>query len=282
MSVDSPSPALTRPSPPVALTIAGSDSGGGAGIQADLKTFAAHGAYGVSAITAITAQNTQGVSDVEVLSARIVRAQIEAVAKDFDVRAAKTGMLAVASVVHVVADAVRALRIPNLVVDPVMLAKSGDALLQADALDALRRALLPLATVVTPNLPEAEALTGLAIRDPDTAAEAARRIAALGPRAVVVKGGHAEGAEIVDLLYDGTSVRRFPQARVPGTSTHGTGCTFAAALAAHLAHGRTLIEAVPLTQRYIAAAIRHAPGLGAGHGPMDHFWNYRSGGALTP
>jgi hydroxymethylpyrimidine/phosphomethylpyrimidine kinase len=259
--------------PPVALTIAGSDSGAGAGIQADLKTFAAHGAYGVCAITAVTAQNTQGVSDVEVLSARIVRAQIEAVAKDFDVRAAKTGMLAVAALVQAVADAVRELRIPNLVVDPVMLAKSGDALLDANALDALRHALLPLATVVTPNLPEAEALAGIAIRDLDTAAEAARRIAAMGPRAVIVKGGHAEGAEIVDLLYDGTSVRRFPHAREPGTNTHGTGCTFAAALAAHLAHGGSLVEALPLTQQYIAGAIRHAPRLGAGHGPMDHFWN---------
>ena len=264
--------------PPVALTIAGSDSGAGAGIQADLKTFAAHGAYGVCAITAITAQNTQGVSDVEVLSARIVRAQIEAVAKDFDVRAAKTGMLAVAAVVQAVADAVRALRIPNLVVDPVMLAKSGDPLLDADALDALRRALLPLATVVTPNLPEAEALAGVSIRDEESAAEAARRIGALGPRAVIVKGGHAASAEIVDVFYDGTSVRRFPQARVPATSTHGTGCTFAAALAAHLAHGRSLVEALPLTQQYIAGAIRHAPGLGAGHGPMDHFWQHRPAG----
>ncbi|HEY6507019.1 MAG TPA: bifunctional hydroxymethylpyrimidine kinase/phosphomethylpyrimidine kinase [Vicinamibacterales bacterium] len=263
--------------PPVALTIAGSDSGAGAGIQADLKTFAAHGAYGVCAITAITAQNTQGVLDVEVLSTRIVRAQIEAVAKDFDVRAAKTGMLAVATVVRAVAEAVRDLRIPNLVVDPVMLAKSGDALLDAEALDALRRHLLPLAMVVTPNLPEAEALADMAIRDEATASEAARRIAGLGPRAVIVKGGHAEGAEIVDLLYDGTSVQRFPQTRVPGTSTHGTGCTFAAALAAHLAHGRTLVDAVPLTQRYVAGAIRHAPGLGGGHGPMDHFWRADDG-----
>jgi len=277
VSPDSASRSVRHPSPPVALTIAGSDSGAGAGIQADLKTFAAHGAYGVCAITAITAQNTQGVSDVEVLSARIVRAQIETVARDFTVRAAKTGMLAVAIVVQAVADVLRELRIPNLVVDPVMLAKSGDALLDANALDALRRALLPLATVVTPNLPEAEALAGIVIRDLDTAAEAARRIAALGPRAVIVKGGHAEGDAIVDLLYDGTSVRSFPQARVPGTSTHGTGCTFAAALAAHLAHGRSLVEALPLTQHYIAGAIRHAPGLGPGHGPMDHFWKADGG-----
>ena len=260
---------------PVALTIAGSDSGAGAGIQADLKTFAAHGVYGVCAITAITAQNTQGVSAVEVASADAVRAQIRAVAADFDIRAAKTGMLATAELVRVVAAAVRDLRVPNLVVDPVMVAKSGDALLAADAVESLRTALLPLAAVVTPNLPEAEALAGMAIRSEHDAEEAARRIAALGPAAVVVKGGHADSAEIVDLLFDGVTVRAFRQPRIPGSNTHGTGCTFAAAVAAHLAYGRSLADAVPVAQRYVAGAIAGAPGLGRGHGPMDHFWQVR-------
>jgi hydroxymethylpyrimidine/phosphomethylpyrimidine kinase len=259
----------------VALTIAGSDSGGGAGIQADLKTFAAHGVYGVCAIAAVTAQNTRGVLAVEAISPRLVRLQIEAVASDFSVRAAKTGMLASAEIVREVVAAVRALAIPNLVVDPVMLAKSGDALLDRDALDALRTALLPSAAVVTPNIPEAEALANMEIRTAADVDEAARRIAALGPRMVIVKGGHADTTDIVDTLYDGTSLQRFHHPRVPGTSTHGTGCTFAAAVAAHLAEGRGPAESVPLIQRYIAEAIRHAPGLGAGHGPMDHFWNWR-------
>jgi hydroxymethylpyrimidine/phosphomethylpyrimidine kinase len=260
---------------PVALTIAGSDSGAGAGIQADLKTFAAHGVYGVCAITAITAQNTQGVAAVQVVSADVVRAQVQAVVADFPVRAAKTGMLATAELVGVVAAAVRELRIPNLVVDPVMVAKSGDALLAPDAVDAIRTALLPLAVVVTPNLPEAEALAGLAIRSEHDAEEAARRIAALGPGAVIVKGGHAESPDIVDLLFDGVTVRAFPQPRIPGSDTHGTGCTFAAAVAAHLALGHPLADAVPAAQRYIAGAIAAAPRLGQGHGPMDHFWQRR-------
>ncbi len=260
---------------PVALTIAGSDSGAGAGIQADLKTFAAHGVYGVCAITAITAQNTLGVSAVEVVSGDVVRAQIQAVMADFAVRAAKTGMLATADLVRLVATAVRDLRVPNLVVDPVMIAKSGDTLLADDAVESMRTALLPLAAVVTPNLPEAEALAGMAIRSEGDVEEAARRIAALGPGAVVVKGGHADAPDIVDVLFDGVSVRRFPQPRVPGSATHGTGCTFAAAIAAHLAHGRSLADAVPVAQRYVAGAIAAAPGLGQGHGPMDHFWQLR-------
>jgi hydroxymethylpyrimidine/phosphomethylpyrimidine kinase len=244
--------------PPVALTIAGSDSGAGAGIQADLKTFAAHGVYGVTAITAITAQNTQGVSAVEVVSAEVVRAQIRAVMADFPVRAAKTGMLATAELVGVVAATVREMHVPNLVVDPVMVAKSGDSLLASDAVDAMRTALLPRAVVVTPNLPEAEVLAGMAIRSAHDAAEAARRIAALGPAAVILKGGHADSLDIVDLLFDGVSVRAFPQPRVPGSDTHGTGCTFAATVAAHMALGRSLADVVPVAQRYIAGAIAEA------------------------
>jgi hydroxymethylpyrimidine/phosphomethylpyrimidine kinase len=256
-----------------ALTIAGSDSGAGAGVQADLKTFAAHGVYGTCAITAVTAQNTRGVTAAETLSGAIVRAQIDAVMLDFPVRAAKTGMLATAAIVSTVAEAVRAHGLENLVVDPVMLAKSGDSLLDAAAVDALRSLLLPRAAVVTPNIPEAEVLAGMRIltdADRDVAAE---RILALGPRLVIIKGGHAPTDDIVDSLYDGERVQRFSHARVPGTSTHGTGCTFAAALAAHLALGRAVAQAIPLVQAYIAGAIRHAPRMGDGHGPMHHFWN---------
>jgi len=254
----------------VALSIAGSDSGAGAGIQADLKTFAAHGVYGVTAITAVTAQNTVGVTMVEALSADLVAAQIEAVVADIGAHAAKTGMLANAAIVESVAAAVKELDIPLLVVDPVMVAKSGDRLLDDQAIGALMRELLPLAAVVTPNLPEAEALAGLAIRSPEDQREAARRIAGTGAQAVIVKGGHADTPDIVDLLFDGRSFTEFRHERVPGTSTHGTGCTFSAAIAAQLALGRGIQEAIPLAQAYVANAIRNAPGLGTGHGPMGH------------
>ena len=254
----------------VALTVAGSDSGGGAGIQADLKTFAAHGVYGVSAITAVTAQNTRAVSAVEALSPGIVAAQIAAVVDDFRVAALKTGMLANSGIIGAVARVLRVSRVGPLVVDPVMVAKSGDRLLDADALDTLKRDLLPLATVVTPNLPEAEVLAGIPIRTLDDQREAARRIVALGARAVVVKGGHAQSSEIVDVLFDGQAFTEFRGERVPGTSTHGTGCTFSAAIAAQLALGRGIQEAIPLAQAYVAKAIRNAPGLGTGHGPMGH------------
>jgi hydroxymethylpyrimidine/phosphomethylpyrimidine kinase len=254
----------------VALTIAGSDSGGGAGIQADLKTFAAHGVYGVSAVTAVTAQNTRGVSAAEAVSPGIVAAQIAAVVEDFQVAAVKTGMLANSAIIGAVARVLRVSRVGPLVVDPVMVAKSGDRLLDAGALDALTRDLLPLAAIVTPNLPEAEVLTGMPVRTPDDQREAARRIAALGVRAVVVKGGHAASTDIVDLLFDGTSFTEFRTERVPGTSTHGTGCTFSAAIAAQLALGRGIQEAISLAQAYVGRAIRNAPGLGGGHGPMGH------------
>ena len=267
-----PDPAPAGAPVRVALTIAGSDSGAGAGIQADLKTFAAHGVYGVCAITAVTAQNTTAVTTVEVASMRIVRAQIEALVADFPVAAAKTGMLANAEIVMAVAQAVREFLIPHLVVDPVMVAKSGDALLNTAAVEALRRNLLPLAAVVTPNLPEAEVLADMRILSEEDVAEAARRIAAFGPRAVLVKGGHAGTDEIVDLLFDGTTISRFPQTRVPGRNTHGTGCTFSAALGAHLALGDSLASAIPQVQAFVAGAIEHAPNLGGGHGPMDHFW----------
>jgi len=259
----------TRPTA-VALTVAGSDSGGGAGVQADLKTFAAFGVYGVSAVTAVTAQNTRGVSAVETLSPGIVSAQIAAVVADFQIAALKTGMLANAGIIGAVARVLRVSRVGPLIVDPVMVAKSGDRLLDADALEALTRDLLPLAALVTPNLPEAEVLTGMPVRTLEEQREAARRIVGLGARAVVVKGGHAESAEIVDVLFDGQAFTEFRAERVPGTSTHGTGCTFSAAIAAQLALGRGIQEAIPLAQAYVAKAIRNAPGLGHGHGPMGH------------
>lgn len=258
--------------PRVALTVAGSDSSGGAGIQADLKTFAAHGVYGVSALTAITAQNTVGVASFEPVAADLVTAQIEAVVSDIGVHAAKTGMLPTAAIVEAVAAAVADLDIPLLVVDPVMVAKSGDRLIDEEAVAALKAELLRRAFVVTPNMPEAEALAGMTITSDDDRRTAARRIAALGASAVIVKGGHAASADIVDLLYDGERFFEFRAERVAGRGTHGTGCTFAAALAARLALGTPLADAVPLVQQYIAGAIRFAPAIGRGHGPMDHFW----------
>jgi hydroxymethylpyrimidine/phosphomethylpyrimidine kinase len=258
-----------------ALTIAGSDSGAGAGIQADLKTFAAHGVYGTTAITAVTAQNTVGVSMFEALPADLVTAQIEAVVSDIGADAVKTGMLANAAIVEAVAAAVHDLDIPLLVVDPVMIAKSGDRLLDDDALGALKAELLRRAFLVTPNIPEAETLTGMAIETDDDRREAARRLTALGATAVVIKGGHLPSEHIVDLLYDGREFLVFRHERVPGRHTHGTGCTFAAAITAHLALGRPVTEAIPLAQQYVAGAIRSAPALGKGHGPLDHFWERR-------
>ena len=220
-----------------ALTIAGSDSSGGAGVQADLKTFAAHGVYGLSAITAVTAQNTIGVTAFEALSADLVTAQIEAVVSDIGVNAVKTGMLPTAASVQAVAAAVADLDLPWLVVDPVMMAKSGDRLMDDEAVDAMKSALLGRAFLVTPNLPEAEALAGIAIDSEEARREAARRIVALGAARVIIKGGHFPSPDIVDLLYDGRRFVEFRTVRTEGRSTHGTGCTFAAALTAHLALG---------------------------------------------
>lgn len=263
-----------------ALTIAGSDSGAGAGIQADLKTFAAHGVYGTSAITAITAQNTLGVTTFQPVPADLVAAQIEAVVSDIGVHAAKTGMLPTAAVVEAVAAAVEDLEIPFLVVDPVMAAKSGDRLLDDDAVVALKTELLRRAFLVTPNIPEAEVLAGLRIESDKDRREAARRIVALGATMAVIKGGHAPTPEIIDLLYDGREFRELRHPRVPGRQMHGTGCTFSAAVAAHLALGRGVAEAIPMAQRYIAGAIRSAPAIGRGHGPMDHFWTAKSPPAM--
>jgi len=259
-----------------ALTIAGSDSGAGAGIQADLKTFAAHGVYGTSAVTAVTAQNTRGVTMFEAVSADLVTAQIEAVVSDIGADAVKTGMLANAAIVEAAAAAVRDLEIPFLVVDPVMIAKSGDRLIDEDAVGAMTE-LLRQAFLVTPNIPEAEVLSGITIRSDEDRREAARRIAALGHVAVVIKGGHAPSDEIVDLLLEHGEFVEFRHERVPGRHTHGTGCTFSASITAHIALGRSLRDAIPLAQQYVAGAIRHAADLGRGHGPMEHFFKWKSG-----
>jgi len=256
-------------------SVAGSDSSAGAGIQADLKTFAAHGVYGASAITAVTAQNTKGVTAVAALEADFVTAQIEAVCGDLAVHATKIGMLATAAIVEAVAAAISELELPLVVLDPVMIAKSGAALLSDDAVDTMKRELLPRSRVVTPNIPEAEALSGVRITSLAHAREAAIRIRDLGASAVVVTGGHAEGDELIDLLLDDDLFTEFQTARIRSPHTHGTGCTFASAIAAYLAHGRALVDAVADAQQYVSGAIEHAPALGHGHGPLDHFWRMR-------
>jgi hydroxymethylpyrimidine/phosphomethylpyrimidine kinase len=262
-----------------ALTIAGSDSGGGAGIQADLKTFAAYGVYGASALTAITVQNTVAVSAVHVLPAALVRAQIDAVLSDIGADAVKTGMLGSVEVVRAVVDALAAHHPPAVVVDPVMIAKTGNTLLDAAAVAGVREWLLPRADLVTPNAPEAAALTGHEVHSLATAREAALRLHALGPKAVLVKGGHLPGDDVVDLLYDGHHIHELRSPRLPGLHTHGTGCTLASAIAAGLARGGTLEAAVIDARAYVAGAIAHAPRLGRGHGPLDHGWRTRAAAA---
>src|SRR5712691_4644609 len=256
---------------PVALTIAGSDSGAGAGIQADLKTFASFGVYGVTVITAITAQNTLGVRAVQDVNADVITAQVDAVAEDFAIAALKTGMLSSAAIIETVAAAIQRHRLGPVVVDPVMIAKSGDRLLAEDAVDALRRRLLPLAEVVTPNIPEAEVLAGGPIRTRDDRLAAARAIMELGAHAVVIKGGHSQDDPIVDLLVDSQGVHEYRAARILTTSTHGTGCTFSAAITAGLAAGLDLPYAVAEARDYLSRALASAPGLGHGHGPLNHF-----------
>ena len=259
--------ARTRPR---ALSIAGSDSGGGAGIQADLKTFSALGVFGLTAITAVTVQNTEGVSGYEALSPTIVAEQIRAVASDIGVDAAKSGMLANAAIVEAVAEALADAGVPNLVVDPVSVSKHGHALLAPDAVGALRERLLPLATLVTPNLPEAGALVGGTIERRDDMLEAARAIQAMGPGAVLVKGGHlGEGEPADDLFFDGTDGIWITGERIDTPHTHGTGCVLSSAIAAHLARGAELLEAVRLGKAFVTEAIRHALPLGRGIGPVD-------------
>ncbi|MDR5683956.1 MAG: bifunctional hydroxymethylpyrimidine kinase/phosphomethylpyrimidine kinase [Armatimonadota bacterium] len=251
-----------------ALTIAGSDSGGGAGIQADLKTFSALGVFGMTAVTAITAQNTRGVLAVQEVPADVVAAQIDAVATDIGIDAAKTGMLASAAIVEAVADRVRARRIDNLVVDPVMIAKSGAPLLRADAQEALVRLLLPLARIVTPNLHEAGALVGRRIEDLEEMREAARRIAEFGPRLVLLKGGHLSG-DPTDVVYDGRTFTELHAPRIATHHTHGTGCVLSAAIAAYLAKGVPPIDAIAGAKRFVTRAIEAALPLGGGFGPCN-------------
>lgn len=253
-----------------ALTIAGSDSGAGAGIQADLKTFAALEVYGTSAITAITAQNTIGVTKVFELSPDMVAAQIDAVIEDIGAHALKTGMLANSEIIDTVAKKIREHKLKNLVVDPVMVAKGGDRLLRRDAIEALRSQLIPLATVVTPNIPEAEELTGLKLNRAGAIKEAAQRILDMGAQSAVIKGGHRHGPA-TDLFYDGKNFYDLVAPRVRTRHTHGTGCTFSAAIAAKLAKGEKLQEAVSHAKKFITDAIRGGFSIGAGHGPVHHF-----------
>ena len=259
---------------PRVLTIAGSDSGAGAGIQADLKTFAALGVYGTSVITAVTAQNTVGVTGVHEIPVDIVAGQIEAVLDDIGADAVKTGMLSSSDIIQTVVRELNHFRVDKVVVDPVMVTKSGDRLLREDAIDALRRDLLPIARVVTPNIPEAETLADMKIRTRDDARVAAEKIFHMGAKAVVVKGGHLEGPA-VDLLYDGEEFLEMEEPRVDTKNTHGTGCTFASAIAAELAKGAGVADAVARAKEYVTGALKHSYALGQGHGPLNHFHKSR-------
>ena len=256
---------------PTALTIAGSDSGGGAGIQADLKTFASHGVYGICAVTAVTAQNTVAVTMVEAMTPEMVTAQIDAVVTDFRPRATKIGMLANAAIVEAVAEALLRHRLPNVVLDTVMIAKSQARLLDDDAIAAIVRRLLPLAIVITPNVPEAEALTGLRISSVPDLHRAAARLVEMGARAVLAKGGHLNTSGAIDVLWNEGKALELTAERIASRHTHGTGCTLSAAIAARLALGDTLADAARRAKAYVTRAIAEAPGLGAGHGPLQHF-----------
>ena len=257
------------------LTIAGSDSGGGAGIQADLKTFAAMGVYGASVIAAVTAQNTLGVTDWLAIPDALIAAQIDAVLDDIGADAVKTGMLANASIIDTVVGRLEAHGVTNLVVDPVMVAKGGHRLLEESAIDAISRRLIPLALVVTPNIPEAEVLAGMRITSWGDMRDAAERIVALGARSVVVKGGHFDDPDAAtDIWTDGTHYREYTSIRVQSRNTHGTGCTFSAAIAAGLAKGLALQDAIALAKSYVTLAIQHAYPVGGGQGPVHHFYRY--------
>ena len=258
---------------PKAMTIAGSDSGGGAGVQADLKTFAALGVYGASTLTAITAQNTVAVTAVHEIPTDVITAQIDAVLTDIGADAVKTGMLSSSDIIECVCEALEVHGVQRLVVDPVMIAKSGDALLREDAIGSLRTRLLPLAMVVTPNIPEAEALTETTIVSDADVRRAAEAIVGMGARSVVVKGGHREGPA-TDLFYDGKGFKEFTAPRFDTVNTHGTGCTFASAVAAGLARGMVVTDAVALAKDYVTEGIRHSFSVGQGHGPLNHFYRF--------
>lgn len=255
---------------PRALTIAGSDSGGGAGIQADLKTFEALGCYGMSVITSVTAQNTVGVTAIHDIPPDVVTKQLAAVLSDIGADAAKTGMLSNPAIVHAVAEVLDTHPVEKLVIDPVMISKSGHTLLQHNARGVLIKLLFPKAYLLMPNVPEAEALSGLEIRGEDDLRRAGDKLLALGPRHVLMKGGHLDSEAATDWLFDGAGWRCFTAPRIDTRHTHGTGCTYAAAVTAGLARGLGLGEATAQAKAYLSEAIRRAPGLGAGHGPLLH------------
>ena len=262
---------MPRVTVPRAMTIAGSDSGGGAGIQADLKTFAALGVYGTSALTAITAQNTLGVTDVLELPTTLIESQIDAIVSDIGADAVKTGMLSSSDIIETVAAKLSEHGLTTLVVDPVMVAKGGDRLLREDAVEALRCVLVPLASVVTPNVPEAEVLTGLEIGSVEDLKAAARLLVdEMGAISAVVKGGHLDGPA-TDVLYDGSDFVTFTSERIDTPNTHGTGCTFASAVGAGLAKGMDVTDAVQQAKSYVTAAIKTNFPMGGGHGPLNHF-----------
>ena len=257
----------------VALTIAGSDSSGGAGIQADLKTFQAHGVFGMSAVTAVTVQNTQKVYDIQEIQPKIVHDQIICLFDDIEIHAVKIGMVSSIELIQAIAKALKAVKPPAIVLDPVMISKSGYRLLNQDAQDALTQYLFPLAEVVTPNIYEAEALIGKKIAGVDDMKSAAIDILKLGSNKVVVKGGHLEEDRATDILYDGQEFKALESQRVETKNTHGTGCTFSSAIAANIALGKEFFEAVTLAKAYITGAIEHSLSIGKGHGPTHHFYD---------
>ncbi|SHK36707.1 bifunctional hydroxymethylpyrimidine kinase/phosphomethylpyrimidine kinase [Thermocrinis minervae] len=261
---------------PRALTIAGSDSSGGAGIQADLKTFTVLGVYGMTAITSITVQNTVGVYRVVDLPPEVVYEQIRVVCEDIGVDSAKTGMLSNAHTVKAVARAVRDFKIEKLVVDPVMRAKSGDPLLRLHDRHTLIEEIVPLAYIITPNIPEAQELCGFEIKNVEDMKEACISIHSLGARNVLLKGGHIEGSVVVDVLYDGKEFTMIERPRINTKNTHGTGCTLSAAICAFLAKGLPLKEAVLKARDYLQGAVENSLNLGKGHGPLNHMWTLRT------
>jgi hydroxymethylpyrimidine/phosphomethylpyrimidine kinase len=257
----------------VALTIAGSDSSGGAGIQADLKTFQAHGVFGMSAVTAVTVQNTQKVYDIQEINPKIVHDQITCLFDDIEIHAVKIGMVSSIELIQAIGKALGSVKPPAVVLDPVMISKSGYRLLKQDAQDALVQYLFPLAQVITPNIYEAQALTGRKIHTIDDMKTAALDILKLGAKTVVVKGGHLGKDQATDILYDGRKFNKIQSRRVETRNTHGTGCTFSSAIAANIAQGKPFFEAVILAKAYITGAIEHALSIGKGHGPTHHFFD---------
>ena len=259
---------------PKVLTIAGSDSGGGAGIQADLKTMTSLGVYGMSAITSITVQNTVGVFGVYDLPPQVVYDQIKVVAEDIGIDSAKTGMLSNAGIVEAVAKAVKDFKIPNLVVDTVTRSKSGDPLLKVADEQILKEKIIPLAVLITPNIPEAESLIGFKIKSLEDVEKACKKLYLDGANAVLLKGGHGEGEKAIDVFYDGNRFEYLISERINTKNTHGTGCTLSAAISSYLAKGYSLLDAVKNAKDYVHNAIKHSLDIGHGHGPLNHMWQF--------